>query len=83
MQTYNNLIASYVNVMGRVKGSKVNKSAEILKMEGELRELRAKERNKGKVEGAREYLAQYEQEYQRCKTVFFGVNGARRILKNA
>lgn len=83
MQTYNNLIASYVDVMGRVKGSKVNKSAEILKMESELRVLRAKERNKSKVEGAREYLAQYEGEYQRCKTVFFGVNGARRILKNA
>lgn len=83
MRTYNSMIKSYIDVMGRVKGSKVNKSAEILEMEKNLRELRAKERNKGKVEGAREYLAQYEGEYQRCKTVFFGVNGARRILKNA
>ena len=73
----------YLITMGRTKGVKVNKSAEILNAEMHLRELRAKERNKGKVEGAKEYLAQYENDYDRCKTIFFGVNGARRILKNA
>lgn len=83
MRTYNNMIASYIDAMGRVKGSKVNKSAEILEAETHLRELRAKERNKDKVEGAKMYLATYEQEYDRSKTIFFGVNGARRILKNA
>lgn len=83
MRTYNSMIKSYIDVMGRVKGSKVNKSAEILEAEMNLRTLRAKERNKGKVEGAKEYLTQYEGEYVRSKTIFFGVNGARRILKNA
>lgn len=61
----------------------VNKSQEILQAEQHLRELRAKERNKDKVENANLYLHQYENEYERAKTIFFGVNGARRILKNA
>lgn len=61
----------------------VNKSAEILQAEQHLRELRATERNKEKVEQANLYLHQYENEYDRAKTIFFGVNGARRIMKKA
>lgn len=72
-----------IKAMGRLKGSTVTKSETIVKLEQELRDARKKERNAGKVAGAREYLQQYEDQYERSKTIFFGVNGARRVLKNA
>ena len=62
---------------------KTVKSAEVLELEAQLRTARRNARNAGKVQSAKEYLAQYEGEYERSKTIFFGVNGARRVLKNA
>lgn len=62
---------------------KTVKSAEIQRLEQELRDAKRKERNAGKVQNAKEYLEQYESDYERSKTIFFGVNGARRVLKNA
>lgn len=59
------------------------KSAEVLELEAQLRTARRNARNAGKVQSAKEYLAQYEDQYERSKTIFFGVNGARRVLKNA
>jgi hypothetical protein len=80
MKTYNSNGSLYVGAMAK---SKMVKSEAIQQAEQHLRELRKKERNAGKVNDAREYLAQYEGEYPRAKTIFFGVNGARRVLKNA
>lgn len=42
-----------------------------------------KNQSKGKIEEARQVLAQYEGEFEHAKEIFFAVNGARRIIKNA
>jgi len=66
------------------KGKHVNKdSEEVARLKAELAKTIKKERTEMKVKYANQILSEYQSDYDHAKTVFFKVNGARRILKNA
>ena len=59
------------------------KSQELIKAEQRVKEIRERERKDKVITEARNDLQAFESEYDHAKEVFFKVNGARRVLKNA
>lgn len=59
------------------------KPAEIAELEAQLKAKRAEYRRKSVIDDARAVLNEYESQFDNAKDIFFKVNGARRILKNA
>lgn len=60
-----------------------NKSQELIEAEQRVKEIRERERKDKVITQARNDLSAFESEYDHAKEVFFKVNGARRVLKNA
>lgn len=60
-----------------------NKSQELIEAEQRVKEIRERERKDKVITQARNDLSTFESEYDHAKEVFFKVNGARRVLKNA
>lgn len=57
--------------------------AEIIELEKQLREAKERHKKTAVIDQARKDLEQYESQFDTAKEVFFKVNGARRVLKNA
>ena len=63
--------------------SVVKESSEIQELKQRIKDIRNTERSAERITKAKQTLEELEPEYSRAKEVFFKVNGAKRILKNA
>lgn len=65
------------------KTKQINMSPEEQRLLEQLHEVRAKNKQEKALEEARQTLAELESDYDNAKRIFFAVNGARRVIKNA
>lgn len=63
--------------------SKREESEQVKALKAQIKEQRRQESRSGLIEKSKRILDDMEGEYERAKEVFFAVNGARRVLKNA